>query len=256
MNRVFLFLAILFLISTSKVFPQTSTQPKTRPNCSYVSRPIIDIGSGVVVGKALKLPKPRLSKQARNSAQNTYAIVKVKIGEDGKVISAKTEGQNSLLQNPLEQAALKSEFAPTTSSNQRVTVEMEIIYHFKKSKVEIEVIPNMASIEDKSESVDPNYYTLAKMFDLKILEVIQKSRLEKVKDFGDFVTNGQANIQICLGENAPNIIERIKEKGFELLEETQGNGLVGKIAVENLEQLTEIEEIRRIIPEIPRTNLN
>jgi hypothetical protein len=249
MKRVFLFLAILFFVSTIEVFSQTSIQPKTRRNCSYVGRPIIDIAGGFVIGKALKLPKPRLSKNAKKLAQNTLITVKIKVDENGKVIFAKAEEGNPLLQNLSEQAALKSEFASTTSSGQRVTVEMEITYQFKKSKVEINVIPIMESIEDKSEPIDPNTYILARMFDLEILGLIKKSRSETVMNFGDFVSNGQANIQICLGEKTPEIVKRIKEKGFELLEESQGNGLVGKISVENLEKLVDIEEIKRIVPE-------
>lgn len=250
MKTILFIFVILNFICISEISAQNSNQRTARRNCSYVGRPMIEIGGGFVIGKALKLPKPRLSKKAKKLARNTLETVKVKIDENGKVIFAESENVNPLLQIPFEQAALKSEFAPTTSSGQRVTVEEKIIYKFKKGKVKIEVIPILESIEDKSKLIDPNYYKFLKMFDDKILTVINKSQTEKVENFGGFVADGQANIQICLSEKTPEIVERIKETGFELLEETQGNGLVGKIPAELLENLADFfEEIRRIVPE-------
>ena len=202
------------------------------------------------MGKALKLPKPKLSRKAKKIARKTSITVNIIVDENGKVISAKSDNENPMLKNLIENAAFKSEFRPTISSGEPVKVERNIIYHFKKKKIEIEDVPVFESVEDKSEPVDPNYYKFLKMFDDEILTLINKSQTEKVENFSGFVADGQAHIQICLGEKTPEIVERIKKTGFELLEETQGNGLVGRIPVEHLEKLADFfEEIRRIVPE-------
>lgn len=112
------------------------------------------------------------------------------------------------------------------------------------------VLPKQTTNENHSDYITSDLYKITRMFDSKIGEFIYKSRTEKIENYGGFIENNQANIQICLFDKTPEIVEKIKQTGFILLEETQGNGLVGRIPVENLEKLADIEEIKRVIPEI------
>lgn len=88
------------------------------------------ISGGVLNGRALKLAKPKYPKAARESGASGVVSVKVLIGEDGKVISAKAINGHPDLWQASEKAALQSEFTPTTLAGQPVKVSGVIQYNF------------------------------------------------------------------------------------------------------------------------------
>lgn len=88
------------------------------------------ISGGVLNGKALKLPKPKYPKAARESGASGVVSVKVLIDENGKVISARAINGHPDLWQVSEEAAMKSEFTPTTLAGQPVKVSGVIQYNF------------------------------------------------------------------------------------------------------------------------------
>lgn len=246
MKNFYLALTILLFVSTLKVFSQISTQQPARQNCSFVSRPIIDIGSKVVIGKLTKIKLPRLDSSVRKFFQNTVVTVKIEVDENGKVTYAKAENCIANLQNILEESARNTIFNPTLVDGAPVKIEGQAIYKFTQRKIEFDA--ELDSSELKPAPIDYERLKFLRIFESEIITVIYNFR-ENKNSFYPFINNGKAEIQICLQSKTPEIVEKIKQIGFEVLEETQGNGLAGQIAVMNLEKLAAIEEIRFIVPD-------
>lgn len=174
--------------------------------------------------------------------------VKIEIDESGKVISARTDTEDSILRNPLEKAAFQTKFTPSSAENSPIKITGQIIYEVRNGKTLISYSFDPVQYTPKPFSYDA--FKRVRIFDSEILSVITNFGLGKSDGLVNFVKDGQANIQICLDTKTQEIVDKIKQTGFELLEETQSNGLVGRIAVGNLEKLTDIEEIRFVVPEI------
>ena len=78
-------------------------------------------------------------------------------------------------------------------------------------------------------------------------------RLEKKTAAGlnesHFVHDGKAEIKITLSEKSPDVIEKVRNAGFEIASE-KGNEITGRIAIGKLAGLAEIEEVKLILPKL------
>jgi Ca-activated chloride channel family protein len=76
-------------------------------------------------------------------------------------------------------------------------------------------------------------------------------RLEKRTPAGAnealFVREGKAEIKVTLSVNSPGVVEELRKAGIEIVTE-KGNVLTGRIAIEKLVGLAEIDEIKLVIP--------
>jgi Gram-negative bacterial TonB protein C-terminal len=240
---------ILFVVLSGGALGQSSVQTNSRRDCSFIARPIKDISGGVVNGKAFKISTPRLNETAKRFAQNTVVSVKIEIDENGKVIFAQAGNGNPLLQKLSEQAARKTSFSPTMVSGQAVKINGQIFYKFDQGKAAFSY--RLEPVKYEPPPIPYDFLNRLKMFDSEIVSAIYDFRAKKSLASYAFIKNGRAAIQLCMSTKTPEILEKIKETGFELSEETNGNGLAGQIAVGNLEKLADIEEIRFITPEMP-----
>jgi TonB family protein len=94
-------------------------------------RPLLKpVSGGVLNGKAIELPKPGYTAQAKSTRASGVVVVEVVIDEKGKVISAKATSGHALLRQSAEQAARNARFSPTLLSGQPVKVTGEINYNF------------------------------------------------------------------------------------------------------------------------------
>jgi hypothetical protein len=62
-----------------------------------------------------------------------------------------------------------------------------------------------------------------------------------------FVRNGKAAVKVTLTTVSPEVLEKLRTSGFEITSETV-NVLTGRIAIEKLKALAEIDEVKLIIP--------
>ncbi len=92
------------------------------------------VSGGVLNGKALSLPAPDYPEMAKRMRAVGLVAVDVVIDVNGKVISAKATGGNSMLQQAAVQAAYRARFSPTTLSGQPVKVAGVINYNFALSR--------------------------------------------------------------------------------------------------------------------------
>lgn len=88
------------------------------------------ISGGVLNGRAIKLPKPKYPKAARESGASGTVVIRVLIDENGKVIDAKAISGHPDLREASEEAASRAEFTPTTLAGRPVKVSGTIQYNF------------------------------------------------------------------------------------------------------------------------------
>ena len=88
------------------------------------------VEGGVLNSKALSLPKPVLSEEAKRLKESGKVTVRVVIDENGKVISAKAMNGAAVLREAAEAAARQATFAPTTQDGITVKVTGDLVYTF------------------------------------------------------------------------------------------------------------------------------
>ena len=88
-------------------------------------------GGAVLNGRAISLPKPAYSQQARSGHLQGTVVIKVTIDEVGKVIDASDMcGSDPILVEASLESARKARFTPTKLSGQPVKVTGVITYNF------------------------------------------------------------------------------------------------------------------------------
>ncbi|HVI69950.1 MAG TPA: TonB family protein, partial [Pyrinomonadaceae bacterium] len=88
------------------------------------------IEGGLLNSKALSLPKPVLSEEAKRLKESGKITVRVIIDESGKVVSAKAMNGTAALREAAEAAARQATFAPTIQDGITVRVTGELVYTF------------------------------------------------------------------------------------------------------------------------------
>ncbi|HET7113282.1 MAG TPA: energy transducer TonB, partial [Pyrinomonadaceae bacterium] len=89
------------------------------------------IEGGLLNSKALSLPQPKLSEEAKRTKQSGKITVRVIIDENGKVISARAMNGSAALREAAESAARQATFAPTTQDGIIVRVAGDLVYDIK-----------------------------------------------------------------------------------------------------------------------------
>ena len=86
---------------------------------------------GVLNSKALSLPQPKLTEEAKKQKQSGKITVRVIVDEKGKVVSAIAMNGAAVLRKIAEEAARQATFAPTTQDGIIVRVTGELVYDIK-----------------------------------------------------------------------------------------------------------------------------
>ena len=89
------------------------------------------IEGGVLNSKALSLPQPRLSEEAKRQKVSGKVTVRVIVDENGKVVSATAMNGPAALREAAEGAARQATFAPTTQDGIVVRVTGELVYDIR-----------------------------------------------------------------------------------------------------------------------------
>jgi hypothetical protein len=89
------------------------------------------IEGGVLNAKALSLPPPKLSEEAKKQKQAGRITVRVIVDENGKVVSAKAMNGPAVLREIAEEAARQATFAPTTQDGIIVRVTGDLVYDIR-----------------------------------------------------------------------------------------------------------------------------
>lgn len=205
------------------------------------------VSNGVVNGKAVSLPKPTYPPAASAVNASGTVNVQVTIDESGNVISASAVSGHALLRQSAEAAARSSKFAPTILAGQPMKVTGIIVYNFNNGTSSVTVEPIIRTGGNK-DSLPPNPIKEklhAWLYDL--VERLNKGVSTPTENEAKFVKDGKAEINIQFSTKSPETIEKLKQLGFEIVSESDTN-LVGRIAVEKITQIVEIEEVQLVLP--------
>ncbi len=107
-------------VKTGETPSDTTTQPGQRA----------PVSGGVLNGKAISLPKPEYSPEAREAKASGTVTVRVTVDEEGNVTEAHAASGPALLREAAEAAALQAKFAPTRLQGQAVKVTGVLTYNF------------------------------------------------------------------------------------------------------------------------------
>jgi len=89
------------------------------------------VEAGVLNSKAISLPKPVYSEEAKRLKASGRITVRVVVDENGKVISAQAMNGPAVLREAAEAAARQAIFAPTTQDGITVKITGTLTYDFK-----------------------------------------------------------------------------------------------------------------------------
>ena len=89
------------------------------------------IEGGVLNSKALSLPQPKLTEEAKKLKESGKVTVRVIVDENGKVVSAIAMNGTAVLRRIAEEAARQATFKPTTQDGIVVRVTGDLVYDIK-----------------------------------------------------------------------------------------------------------------------------
>lgn len=203
---------------------------------------------GLLNGRAVKLPKPEYPAAATAINAKGDVRVQVTIDETGNVTSAEAVSGDPLLRAAAVKAALEAKFVPTTLSGKPIKVSGFIVYKFSPSKTDV------ATDKMKTAPITPEdkrALLLSEKFHawlVAVCERIIKNDATPTPRESQFVRDGKAEIKIELTSRSAEVIEKLKAAGFELVTEKGKTTVVGRIALDKLASLAEIDEVRLVLP--------
>jgi protein TonB len=88
------------------------------------------ISAGVLNGKAISLPRPDYSADAKAAGAEGVVVIQVTVDEQGNVTEARALSGPKMLQEASVNAALPAKFSPTLIQGEPVKVTGVIVYNF------------------------------------------------------------------------------------------------------------------------------
>jgi Ca-activated chloride channel homolog len=203
-------------------------------------------------GKASKLPKPAVAPTVKWDGSDGLVNISVTIDEGGKVISAKATSGHQLLREASEKAALKTKFKIKQSKENPVQLAGVIAYNFtlknKKPQAEVELkgfAVKLTPEQQKRRQLILKTSTVV----FNLTERLKTGAAPAAAEAG-FVQGGKAEVIVRLKELTPAAVEELKKLGFEVVTEmSSAKAVVGRIAIEKLAALTELDGVRFISPQ-------
>jgi len=189
--------------------------------------------------KAVDLPKPVYP---QNSKAAGAVNVEVALDASGVVTSAKAVSGDKTLYEAAETAAKKAKFTIPKWQVEIKQIKGVLVYNFAKDKT-VAVAPELQNAQVE---IKPNKLHSA----IKALVERLKNNAAASPNEAKFVQNGKAEIVVRLKELKAESIETLKKLGFEVLTEMpSANAVVGRIAIEKLAALAELDAVTFISPQ-------
>ncbi|MGI9056647.1 MAG: TonB family protein [Pyrinomonadaceae bacterium] len=218
------------------------------------------VSGGVVNGKAANLPVPPYPATARAVGASGAVNVQIVIDETGNVMSASAVSGHPLLRQSAEAAARKAKFYPTLIGGKPVKVTGLIVYNFVDTQNSATVALSEIRVDEKDlpKPITPEFekemkhrQMLAEKFHFWIFAVVERLQQGVTKTSENevkFISDGKAEVQIRLKTTSPEALEKLKNSGFEIINERNEKIINGKIAIEKLAELAEIAEVEYVLP--------
>jgi Ca-activated chloride channel family protein len=191
--------------------------------------------------KATALPKPEYPQDAKaNGAVN----VEVTLDTAGNVAFAKAVSGDQAFYQASETAAKNARFEIPKLSVEIAKITGVIVYGFVAKDKTVTAAPELQNVRVE---IKPNkYHSSVKT----LVERLKNNPTKPSADEAQFIKDGKAEIIVRVKELKPETIAELKKLGFEVLTEvTSANAVVGRIAVEKIAALAEIDAVTFISPQ-------
>ncbi|HEX8248175.1 MAG TPA: marine proteobacterial sortase target protein [Pyrinomonadaceae bacterium] len=193
--------------------------------------------------KATVLPKPAYPATAIAAKAVGLVYIQVTLDENGSVVSAKAVSGHNLLQPAAEAAAKNAKFNVTKGSLEIVKITGVLVYNFTDAR-DVIVSPALQNIQVEFKPNKLHSSVTA------LVERLKNNQSQATPDEARFVKDGKAEVIVRLKQLKPETIAELKNLGFEVLTEMpSAKALVGRIAVEKLSALAEMEAVTFISPQ-------
>ena len=194
------------------------------------------IAQGIRVTNSSKLSYPAGSK--------VTGIVEVEVTLDasGTITATKIISGDKTLQGLCEANARSSKFEIPKLALEVVKVTGVLTYNFAKDRTVI--VANY--LQNVQVETKPNkYHSLIRALTERV-----KNAKPPAAEESKFVRDGKADVIVRLNELKPEVLGALKQLGFEVLTEmSSANAVVGRISVEKLSALAELDAVTFISPQ-------
>lgn len=200
-----------------------------------------------ITSSVATLSKPEIPQKLKWTKQEGLVNVEFSVNEKGDVFAAKAVSGISALKKPSENAALKSKFSPPTFEGEALRMSGVILYNFVDSQT-VEISLDKMRVELTPEIT--RRILLRQKLHFWIYDAVERLDKGETKagvNEESFIFDGKAEIQVILTDNTPEIIAKLKKAGLEIEKEIETR-IIGRIAIEKIAGLAEIEEVSYVSP--------
>ncbi len=131
--------------------------------------------------------------------------------------------------------------APAPSPTPSVLMNRDMAYIITKEDPNKPLTPEQAREQKLKDKLHSWVYA--------VVERLQKNDSAATPNEAKFVRDGKADIQVVLTAKTPEAIAKVKALGFELASE-KGTILTGRVAIEKLAPLAELDEVKLVLPKM------
>ncbi|MGI9054427.1 MAG: energy transducer TonB, partial [Pyrinomonadaceae bacterium] len=208
--------------------------------------------SAALSGKAEKLPKPILSPNKKWDGSDGLVNVRITVDETGKVISAKAESGHENLRTASELAARSATFKIAHPEGNPIQITGIITYNFVLKNKKPDVSIGLGGFAVKLSPEEEKLLRISTKSSSAVFALILRLKNNRAAsaDEAKFVSGGKADLIVRVKELKPETISELKSLGFEVLTELpSAKAIVGRIAIEKIAELAEIETVTFISPQ-------
>ncbi len=191
--------------------------------------------------KAMTLPKPIYPQAAKTGGA---VNVEVTLDKDGSVVSAKAVSGDKAFYEEAETAAKNAKFEIPKLNLEIVKITGVIVYNFVAKDKTVTVFENLQNAQIE---VKPNKYHSSVR---ALIERLKNNQTQPTANEAKFVRGGTADVIVRVRELKPETIAELKKLGFEVLTEmATAKAVVGRIAIEKISALAELDAVTFISPQ-------
>lgn len=237
---------VSFIVDGQEVKNVVFTGHRDLPSSSSMT-----ISGGVLNGRSSGLQKPDYPAAALAVKADGSVNVEITIDETGNVTTAKAVSGHPLLLASAEKAALASKFAPTFVGKKAVKVNGVIVYNFRNANT-VKIAVDKMKVAPQSPEDKKRLQLTEKLHSwlYALVDRLNKGDTKPSTNEAMFVRDGKAEIEVELSTRSPEVIEKLKAAGLEVVAEIGKTAVTGRIALERLAALAEIDEVKLVLPKI------
>jgi Ca-activated chloride channel family protein len=201
---------------------------------------VMRVDANIAVLKVVNAPKP--SYPAKTNATGEVDV-QIYLDQNGKITGAEMISGDASLRQEVETAAKTTTFEPLKPNSDIMKIMGILSYGFARDKtVSTPTFLQIVRIEKKSDKYHSSINAL--------VDRLKAGNTNPTPDEAKFVHDGKAEVVVRLTELKPETIEEMKRLGFEVLTQVvSANAVVGRIPVEKIAVLRDIDAVTFISPQ-------